>query len=92
MKKLGLFVLVMVVLTMVLVPVAPAADAGAAAILSIVVPGAGEWYNSGFQGSFPWGECIVGKICCFFQLSSIFDAAAGDASTDMRFDFWSAPK
>jgi len=66
-------------------------SAGAAAILSAVLPGAGEWYNSGWQGPFPWGECIVGAICFCFQLSSVMDAANGNTDTGMRFDFWTAP-
>lgn len=64
---------------------------GAAAVLSCVMPGAGEWYNNGWQGQFPWGECIVGYICCLFQWCSIMDAANGNSDTGMRLDFWSAP-
>ncbi len=70
---------------------AVAADAGAATILSIVMPGVGEWYNDGFQGSFPWGECIVGHLCFCFQFSSAIDAANGSTDPNMRLDFWSAP-
>jgi len=66
-------------------------NAGAAAILSAVMPGVGEWYNGGWQGSFPWAECIVGHICFCFNLSSIMDAANGNTDQNMRFDFWSAP-
>lgn len=67
-------------------------DAGAAAFLSAVMPGVGEWYNSGWQGGFPFGECVVGYICFCFQLSSVMDAANGSADTSaMRFDFWTAP-
>jgi hypothetical protein len=62
-----------------------------AAILSLVMPGAGEWYNNGWQGSFPWGECVVGHICFCFQFSSALDAANGNTDTNMRFDFWTAP-
>jgi len=66
-------------------------DAGAAAILSAIMPGTGEWYNSNWQGSFPWGECILGHICFCIQLSSIMDAANGNTGSDLRIDFWSAP-
>lgn len=67
-------------------------DAGAAALLSAAMPGTGEWYNSGWQGSFPWGECVVGYICFCFQLSSVLDAANGNTDVSaMRFDFWTAP-
>jgi hypothetical protein len=66
-------------------------NTGAAAVLSSVMPGTGEWYNNGWQGSFPFGECIVGYICFFFQLSSVMDAANGNTDTGMRFNFWSAP-
>ena len=66
-------------------------DAGAATLLSAVMPGAGEWYNRDWAGGFPWGECIIGYICCFFQLSSIMDAANGNVNESIRFDFWTAP-
>ena len=66
-------------------------NAGAATVLSLVMPGAGEWYNNGWQGSFPWGECVVGHICFCFQFASALDAANGAADTNMRFDFWTAP-
>ena len=91
MKKLGLIVLALAMVMIGFAPVASAADAGAAAILSCIMPGTGEWYNGGFRGGFPWGECILGSICCFVQLSSIMDAACGDTSSDIRLDFWSAP-
>lgn len=68
-------------------------DAGAAALLSAVFAGSGEWYNSDFKGDFPWGECCLGEICCLVKVSSIFDAAAGKSeSGDIRLDFWTAPK
>jgi len=66
-------------------------DAGAAAILSLVMPGTGEWYNNDWKGSFPWAECIIGHICFCFQLSSALDAANGNTDTNLRLDFWSAP-
>lgn len=66
-------------------------DAGAAALLSAVLPGAGEWYNSNWQGSFPWGTCILGHICPCIGFSSILDAANGNTSPDIRIDFWTAP-
>ncbi len=66
-------------------------DTGAAALLSLVMPGTGEWYNNNWQGSFPWGECIIGHICFCIQFSSAMDAANGNTDTAMRVDFWSAP-
>ena len=60
-------------------------------VLSAVMPGTGEWLNRDFEGSFPFVECILGHICCFFMFSSALDAAAGDASEKIRFDFWSKP-
>ena len=66
-------------------------SAGAAVVLSAVMPGTGEWYNNGWQGSFPFGECIVGYVCFCFQLSSIMDAANGNTDMGMRYDFWTAP-
>lgn len=62
-----------------------------AVILSLAMPGAGEWLNRDFAGSFPLVECIGGYICCFIQLSSSLDAAAGDRSEKIRLDFWSKP-
>lgn len=62
----------------------------AAIMLSAMMPGVGEWYNSGFQGSFPLGECIFGYICFCVQLSSIIDAAAGKTEPGARIDFWGA--
>jgi hypothetical protein len=67
-------------------------NTGAATVLSAVMPGTGEWYNNGWQGGFPWGECVVGYICFCFKLTSMMDAANGNTDTNMmRFDFWSAP-
>ena len=63
----------------------------AAAILSSTMPGVGEWYNNGWQGSFPWGECVIGSICFCFRLSSVMDAANGNGDMNMRLDFWTAP-
>ena len=37
-------------------------DPAAAGLLSAVMRGTGEWYNSGFSGAFPWAECCVGAI------------------------------
>jgi hypothetical protein len=70
---------------------AMAADQGAAAILSAVMPGTGEWYNNNWKGAFPWGECILGHICPCVQLTSIMDAANGNTDLNLRIDFWSAP-
>ena len=67
-------------------------DAGAAGLLSVILPGTGEWYNSGFTGSYPWAECITGVICPLIQLSSVFDAVAGKTDSNaIRINFWSAP-
>lgn len=89
-KALILVVAVMLLVTPVLA-MASTRDAGAAAVLSGYMGGAGEWYNNDFRGGFPWGECIVGYICCLVRISSVVDAAAGKTNTDMRLDFWSAP-
>ena len=67
-------------------------DDTAAIILSFVFSGAGEWYNSGFEGGFPLVECILGKICLCVAWSSVIDAAAGQTDDGVRFDFWSSPK
>ncbi len=66
-------------------------DYGAAAMLSMMFPGAGEWYNSGFKGGFPVVECIVGFICPCVKIASVFDAADGSEGDRMRINFWSAP-
>ena len=59
--------------------------------MSAAFSGAGEWYNSGFEGGFPLVECIVGKICVCVAFSSIIDAAAGKTDDGLRFDFWGSP-
>ena len=69
-----------------------AKDLGASAVLSAMMGGVGEWYNSDFQGGFPWAECIVGYICCFVKLASAIDAADGVTDSGMRFAFWSNPR
>ena len=62
-----------------------------AVVLSLVMPGTGEWLNRDFAGSFPVSECVFGYICCFVTLSSSLDAAAGDRSEKVRLDFWTKP-
>lgn len=58
--------------------------------MSAYMPGAGEWYNSDFQGNFPLTECIAGYICPCVHLASVIDATAGDTSSgNIRIDFWS---
>lgn len=92
MKKLMVGAVALVATVMIgLAPQAKAADAGAAGLLSIVLPGAGEWYNRGWQGDFPWGECIVGNICQLPRFASLIDAVNGNNNENMRFDFWSVP-
>jgi hypothetical protein len=92
MKKLMVGAVAVVAAVMIgLAPQAKASDAGAAGLLSVIMPGAGEWYNNGWQGSFPWGECIVGHICFLVQISSVLDAVNGNADGNLRIDFWSAP-
>jgi len=59
--------------------------------LSQMMPGTGEWYNRDFEGGFPWGECILGYICCFIAISSIVDSADGVDNEQMRFNFWASP-
>lgn len=66
-------------------------DPVAAIILSINMPGVGEWYNSGFSGGFPLVECILGVICPCIRISSIIDGAAGRTDDGIRFDFWASP-
>jgi hypothetical protein len=90
-KVIILFVAAIMLVVPVAANVAVAADAGAATTLSWAMGGAGEWYNNGFRGSFPWGECIVGYICCLVRLASMADAAAGKTDTKMRLDFWTPP-
>jgi hypothetical protein len=70
---------------------AKAADPAAAALLSALMPGTGEWYNGGFKAPFPWAECLIGHACCLFQLSSVMDAVSGSAEDKLRVDFWSKP-
>ena len=60
-------------------------------VISLALPGVGEWINSDFQGAYPFVECIVGEVCFPFMISSVVDAAAGKADRGLRFDFWSAP-
>lgn len=93
MKKLIAVVLAVVLASgvMAALPV-QAKDTGAATVLSIVMPGAGEWANGGYKDSFPWGECIIGHICFCFMLSSAIDASSGATDTNMRLDFWTSPK
>lgn len=93
MKKVVTICLVMgLVLGMSFSAQAAEKDAGAAGLLSAILPGTGEWYNSDFAGAYPWAECITGAICPLIQLSSIFDAAAGKADNGaIRINFWSAP-
>ncbi len=93
MKKLALLVMVAVMAAAPMVTEAEAKDAGAAVVLSGMMPGTGEWYNSGWQGQFPFVECIAGYICPCVTFSSIFDAAAGKTEPEeMRLDFWTAPR
>lgn len=91
-KVVVMLVIAMLLAAPVMSSVAYAADAGAAVVLSRIMPGTGEWYNNNFRGSFPWGECIVGYICGCVMLSSVFDAAAGKTDTRMRLDFWTPPR
>lgn len=92
MKKILVLALATIMLvTPVLVSAAGAKDAGAAAVLSSYMGGAGEWYNNDFKSGFPWGECILGYICCLVRIASVVDAAAGKTNADIRLDFWSAP-
>ena len=60
--------------------------------MSMLLPGTGEWYNRDFEGAFPWTECIVGYICCFVMLASVYDAADGVDNDAMRFNFWASPQ
>lgn len=66
-------------------------DAGAASQLSLLFPGAGEWYNSDYSGGFPWVECIAGYICPCVRFASVIDAADGKKDEGLRIDFWSSP-
>lgn len=60
-----------------------------ALLLSVLMPGTGEWYNRDFEGNFPLTECVVGKLCFCFGISSVVDATAGDGSDTLRMEFWS---
>lgn len=66
-------------------------DAGAAAQLSLLFPGAGEWYNSDYAGGFPFVECIAGAICPCIRFASVIDAADGKKDEGLRIDFWASP-
>lgn len=59
-----------------------------AASLSCMYPGAGEWYNRDFQGSFPITECVTGYLCPLIGMCSFLDAAAGAQDEELRLDFW----
>jgi len=61
-------------------------------MMSAMMPGAGEWYNSDFKDNFPLGECILGSICFCVHFASMIDATAGDTSDSIRIDFWSGAK
>ena len=63
----------------------------APAVFSFLIPGTGEWYNSGFDGGFPVAECLVSGLCFPFYFSSVIDAAAGVDDDAIRFDFWASP-
>ena len=63
-----------------------------ATVLSLVMPGTGEWLNRDFEGPFPMLECIVGALCFPIMCASALDAAAGDESSAVRANFWSKPK
>jgi hypothetical protein len=92
MKKWLAIVMIVAALTgSVTTATAASKDSGAAALLSLVMPGTGEWYNNDWKGSFPFGECIIGHICFCIQLSSALDAANGNTDSGLRIDFWSAP-
>ncbi len=92
MKRLVIASALLLATALVALPRARAGNDDMAAItLSSSLPGMGEWYRSGFTGSFPWIECIVGSICPCVRLASIVDAAAGKTDDRMRFAFWSSP-
>jgi hypothetical protein len=82
------------VIGMVLMSAAPSAkavDVGAAAVVSAVLPGCGEWYNRSWKGGFPWAECILGSICPCIHFASVMDAVNGNTDDGLRIDFWTAP-
>ncbi len=94
MKKMVASVLVCVMLLSVFAasPAVAAEKGGAGpAVLSLFLPGVGEWSNNDYQGSYPFVECLVGWVCFPFMISSVVDAATGGADTDLRFDFWTSP-
>ena len=95
MKKMVTALLVCLVLFSVFAatPVVAGEGKGGAgpAILSLFLPGVGEWSNNDFQGSYPFVECIVGAVCFPFMISSVIDAYTGSTDTDLRFDFWTSP-
>lgn len=67
-------------------------DAGAATLLSGLIPGLGESYNSGWKHGFPWTECILSSVCCpLIRVTSMIDAASGVEKDNVRIDFWSLP-
>ncbi len=93
MKKVVLILFIMALLVPCIASAVPAQKSPAAAgLLSLMMPGTGEWYNNNWQGGFPWGECVIGKICFLFNIASVVDAVDGDSGDGMRLDFWSAPK
>jgi hypothetical protein len=66
-------------------------NASSSILLSLLLPGVGEWYNAGFQGGFPLAECTVGWICPCVHIASIVDGAANRTDDGLRFDFWAPP-
>ncbi|MBL7114181.1 MAG: hypothetical protein ISS35_00320 [Kiritimatiellae bacterium] len=93
MKKVLLIVVIAIMALGIVEGTATAADPAAAGLLSVVLPGCGEWYNGGWKGSFPFVECIAGWICPCVQVTSMMDAVNGNAERDaLRIDFWSAPR
>lgn len=94
MKKVFVAVVASVlVCSMFIAPQAQAKEKGGAgpAVISFFLPGVGEWLNSDQEGSYPFGECIVGALCFPFMISSVIDANNGATDRDMRFEFWSKP-
>ena len=72
-------------------PGGPQAARPGAVVLSLVMPGTGEWLNRDFEDNFPIGECCAGLVCPFVTLCSMLDAAAGDRSDRVRINFWAKP-
>lgn len=96
MKKISILLVVTMAFVFALEASAPIAafaapESGAAAILSSVAPGTGEWYNGGYKSPFPWGEFVLGLICPCVRISSVLDAASGDSTGAVRIQFWSVP-